>query len=116
MNVSEPKLSFDITQNLNELHEYIDETIDGINAFNNAYESRMNKIEKEFELMKEEFGEIMFQLQAQLRDTIEYEQNTQKETRLKLKKIGFFMLEKSKRYRKKVPIKNDTSSLTEDHK
>jgi hypothetical protein len=123
----EIKLSFDLTQNLNELHEYIDETIDGINAFNNAYETRMNKIEKEFELMKEEFGEIMFQLQSQLREVIEYEQTMQKETRLKLKKIGFFMLEKSKKYRKKVPIKrqsmivsdhsvNDTSSPTENHK
>ena len=112
----EIKLSFDLTQNLNDLHEYIGETIDGINAFNNAYETRMNKIEKEFEVMKEEFAEIMFQLQAQLRDVIEYEQNTQKETRLKLKKIGSFMLETSKKYRKKVLLKNDTSCPTEDHK
>ena len=112
----EIKLSFDLIQNLNDLHEYIGETIDGINAFNNAYETRMNKIEKEFEVMKEEFAEIMFQLQAQLRDVIEYEQHTQRETRMKLKKIGSFMLETSKKYRKKVPLKNDTPSPTEDHK
>ena len=112
----EIKLSVDLTQNLNDLHEYIDETIDGINAFNKAYETRMNKIEKEFEVMKEEFAEIMFQLQAQLREIIEYEQNTQKETRMKLKKIGSFMLETSKKYRKKVPPKNDILSPTENHK
>ncbi len=108
----------EIARNLNDLHDYIDETIDGVNEVNKVYETRMRKLENEVELMKEEFGEIMFQLQAQLREVIEYEQVTQKETRSRLKKIGFFMMETSKRYRKKNEglVKSDTQSPSEDRK
>ncbi len=114
----------EIAKNLNDLHDYIDETIDGVNELNKVYEIRMKKLEKEVEMMKEEFGEIMFQLQSQLREVIEYEQVTQKETRSKLKKIGSFMMETSKRYRKKIggpvsPVSSVTTDIlspSEDHK
>ncbi len=114
----------DLVNKFNELHDYLDETIDGINEVNRMYEARMEKLEKELESVKEEFGEIMFHLQAQLREVIEYEQVTQKETRSKLKKIGSFMMETSKRYRKKNAgpvspvscIKSDISFPNEDHK
>lgn len=97
--VASTDLSSSVVNELNELHEYINETIDGVNRMNDEVDTRLSRLETEFRAMKAEFGEIMYQLQLQLREVVEYEQTSQKEARARIKKIGNYMLTISKQYR-----------------
>ena len=106
--MSTPVTITSVNEALNELHEYIDETIDGVNHLSHIYETRLESLEKSISEMKQEFGDIMYQLQLQLKELVQTQQDSQKETRLKVKKIGTFMLSISQKYRN--PIKQVSTS------
>ncbi len=91
-----------IKESLVELHDYIDETIDSVNQINSGYDSKIKELETSIQDLKSNFGEFMYQLQLQLREIIVQDQESQKQTRLKLKNLGNYINSVSKQYRKQI--------------
>ncbi len=94
--ISEPVVS--TVNELQELHEYLDETIDGVNEMNRSNITRFERIEKELKDFRQECGMLLKQIHAHLADFLQTEQETQKQARAKLRALSSMVKKASERF------------------
>ena len=83
---------------IQELHEYIDETIDGVNEMNRSNIQRFDRLEKELKDFRQECGVLLKEIHRHLADFLQTEQETQKQARAKLRALSAMVKKASERF------------------
>ena len=86
------------TNEVQELHEYLDETIDGVNEMNRSNIIRFERLEKELKDFRQECGMLLKQIHSHLADFLQTEQETQKQARTKLRALSSMVKKASERF------------------